>query len=109
MVEAQRSDLDAVFSALAHPTRRRILCRLGTGHATVGELAELFPVSLNAVSKHVKVLERAELVDREVRGREHHLSADTRPLRKAGEWIAHYARFWERVDALEAMLEEEAD
>lgn len=98
--------LDDVFSALADPTRRDILARLGRGSATVTAVAEPIPMSLAAVSKHVKVLERAGLVRREVRGREHWLSLETKPLRDAGEWIDYHRRFWEeRLDALADYLE----
>jgi len=97
--------LNQVYGALADPTRRAILASLSKGDATVGELAERFPISLNGVSKHVKVLERAGLVRRTVTGREHRLRLDARPLRGAARWLAHYQTFWEdRLDALERML-----
>ncbi len=98
-------DLDLTFSALADPTRRAILARLRRGPATVGELAEPFAVSLNAVSKHLRVLERAGLLRREVRGREHHCHLAAEPLRDAAVWAAGYREFWEeRLDALESLL-----
>jgi DNA-binding transcriptional ArsR family regulator len=99
--------LSATFSALADPTRRAILARLAQGEATVSELAKPFPISLQAVSKHLKVLERAGLI---VRGR----TAQLRPSRLQGEalgeaagWLAEYREFWEqRMDRLDAHLRE---
>jgi DNA-binding transcriptional ArsR family regulator len=97
--------LDHVYGAIADPTRRAILATLAKRDATVGELAERFPISLNGVSKHVKVLERAGLVKRTIRGREHRLRLDPRPLRDAARWLEHYRAFWnERLDALETLL-----
>jgi DNA-binding transcriptional ArsR family regulator len=81
------SVLDAVFGALADPTRRAILARLRKGPATVSALAEPFAMSLNGVSKHVRVLERAGLVRRTVRGREHHLALVPAPLATAAAWV----------------------
>jgi DNA-binding transcriptional ArsR family regulator len=96
------AELDRVFSALADPTRRVILRALIRRPATINEIAEPFPVSLNAISKHVMVLERAGLVRREIRGREHHCWVDPRPLREASDWLEYYRQFWEqRLDALE--------
>jgi DNA-binding transcriptional ArsR family regulator len=106
VVEHVQSQLDATYAALADPTRRAILARLQRRPARVTEVAAEFPVSLNAVSKHIRVLERAGLVRREIRGRDHVLSADPRPLREAGSWIEHYQRFWStRADALAAHVE----
>ena len=106
MVEYQLpAELDQVFSALADPTRRAIVQRLVERPATINEIARPFPVSLNAISKHVMVLERAGLVRREIRGREHHCRIDPRPLREASEWLEHYRAFWEqRLDALEVYV-----
>ena len=105
MVEYQESLLDDVFGALADPTRRAILARLTTGAALVTELAEPFPMSLAAVSKHVRVLERAGLVHRTVTGREHRCALSPRPLRDAAAWVEHYRVFWEtRLDALEQFI-----
>jgi DNA-binding transcriptional ArsR family regulator len=105
MVEYHPQRLDRTLAAIADPTRRAILSRLALGDARVTDLAAPFEISLNAVSKHLRVLERAGLVRREVRGREHRLSLEARPLREAGEWIAAYEAFWEqRLDALEAFL-----
>ena len=106
MVEhLQSAELDRVFSALADPTRRAILRRLTHRPATINEIAKPFRVSLNAISKHVMVLERANLLRREIRGREHHCWIELRPLREADEWLEHYREFWEqRVGALEAYV-----
>jgi DNA-binding transcriptional ArsR family regulator len=99
--------LSATFSALADPTRRAILARLALGEATVGELAEPFEMSLPAVCKHLKVLERAGLIEsgRMAQARPRRLHAA--PLKDAAEWIEHYRRFWETsLDRLDAYLKE---
>ena len=97
--------LDLVYDAIADPTRRAILEILAEGDANVGSLAERFPISLNGVSKHVKVLERAGLVQRTIQGREHRLKLNAEPLRDASLWLEHYRTFWEsRLAALEAFL-----
>jgi DNA-binding transcriptional ArsR family regulator len=97
--------LDAAFGALADPSRRAIIADLRHGERRVTELARPFPVSLNAVSKHVKVLERAGLVRRRVLGRDHYISLAAQPLRYASSWLDHYRAFWEpRLDALETLL-----
>lgn len=97
-----------MYGAIADPTRRAILAVLARGDANVGTLAGRFPISFNGVSKHVKVLERAGLVTRTVRGREHRLRLNPAPLREAVRWLAHYRAFWNtRLDALEALLREE--
>jgi DNA-binding transcriptional ArsR family regulator len=97
--------LDQVYGALADPTRRAILAVLAGGEATVGTLADRFPISFNGVSKHVKVLERAGLVRRAIHGREHRLKLNPAPLRQAARWLEHYRAFWEmRLDGLEAYL-----
>ena len=101
----QPSSLDHIYGALADPTRRAIVAQLSKGEINVGALAERFPISLNGVSKHVKVLERAGLVERSIHGREHRIRLNPRPLRRATRWLDHYRRFWdERLDALEAFL-----
>jgi DNA-binding transcriptional ArsR family regulator len=102
MVEYQSDVLDHVFAAVADPTRRAILAALARKPATVTEIARSFPVSLNAISKHIKVLERAGLIRREVVGREHHCYLQPRPLHRANAWLEHYRGFWEaRLVALE--------
>jgi len=101
----EHSSLDAVLSAIADPTRRAILARLAETSETVTGVSARFPVSLNAVSKHVKVLEKAGLVRREIAGREHRLYLDPVPLQEAAEWIARYRQFWNvRLEALERLL-----
>lgn len=105
MVDYNDTKLDRTLAALADPTRRAIVARLTQGAARVGEVAEPFDMSLNAVSKHLKVLENAGLVRREVRGREHWLSFDGAPLAAASDWIDFYRGFWEgRLDALAQFL-----
>ncbi|MBX6357590.1 MAG: winged helix-turn-helix transcriptional regulator [Micromonosporaceae bacterium] len=94
--------LSEVFSALADPTRRAILARLAEGEATVNQLAEPFPISLQAVSKHLKVLERAGLITRGKAAQWRPCRLDPGPLREVAEWIARYQRFWEeRYDRLD--------
>ena len=106
MVEQKPRELNRVFHALSDPTRRAILMRLASRPRTVGELSEPFEISLNAVSKHLKTLERAGLVSREVRGREHHLNLNPDALASAYDWLAFYERFWnERLDALATLVE----
>lgn len=97
-----------MFHALADPTRRAMLRDLADRDQSVGDLARPHDMSLAAASKHVKVLERAGLLSRQVRGRTHTCRLRAEPLRGAGEWLAHYQRFWiERLDALDAMIEVE--
>jgi DNA-binding transcriptional ArsR family regulator len=94
--------MDTLLGAVADSTRRAILARLAKADARVTEVAGDFPISLNSVSKHVRMLERAGLVRREIRGRDHVLSLNAAPLAEAAAWIAHYQRFWEgRLEALE--------
>src|SRR6059036_124277 len=106
MTRRNRSQgLNRVYAAIADPTRRAILAVLAGGQRNVGSVAGRFPISFNAVSKHLKVLERAGLVRRRVRGREHWLRLRPDPLREATRWLEHYREFWEaRLDALEALL-----
>lgn len=100
--------LDHTLLALADPTRRAILERLGDGEARVTELAAPFAMSLNAVSKHIKLLERAELVRRRRAGREHLLSLNPAPLEAAASWIEQQRSLWNsRLDALERALAED--
>lgn len=108
MVEQQTPQLDAVFHALGDATRRRMLRELAGGERTVGQLAAPFPMSLAAASKHIKALEGAGLIRREVRGRTHVCRLDPGPLSSAHEWLGFYQRFWTgRLDALERLLREE--
>ncbi len=99
------ANLDATFSAMADPTRRAILARLALADARVTEIAGDFSVSLNAVSKHIKILERAELVRRTVQGRDHILSLNADAMAGAAEWIDYYRRFWgDRLASLETFV-----
>jgi DNA-binding transcriptional ArsR family regulator len=100
------SGLDSVYGALADGSRRTIVWRLAAeGELKVTDLARPFDMSLNAVSKHIKVLEQAGLVQRRVAGRDHWLSLRSEPLAIAHAWIGLYQRFWEsRIDALERYL-----
>jgi DNA-binding transcriptional ArsR family regulator len=94
--------LDAVFHAVADATRRSMLDRLRNGALTVTELAAPYDMSLNAVSKHIKTLEKAGLIRREIKGREHSCRLDAARLEEAMNWISYYSGFWsERLDALE--------
>ena len=109
MVEQRTApaDLDRIFHALADPTRRGILAMVASGERTVGELADPFPTSFAAVSKHVKVLEAAGLVRRRWVGREARLTLEPARLASADAWLEHYRVFWERrLDALERMVGE---
>jgi len=109
MVNSSPAQLDRVFHALSDPTRRAMLARLSKGEATVSTLAAPFKTSLPAISKHLRVLEDAGLVKRDVRGREHHCSLEPRPLKTAAEWIEYHQRFWDtRLDVLEDLLTSEA-
>jgi DNA-binding transcriptional ArsR family regulator len=105
MVNVQESQLDAVFHALGDLTRRRMLMRLADGERTVGQLAEPFSMSLAAASKHIKALEVAGLIRREIQGRTHVCHLNAGPLSTADEWLRYYERFWDsRLDRLEALL-----
>jgi DNA-binding transcriptional ArsR family regulator len=105
MPAADTPQLNQVYGAIADPTRRAILGMLVGGEVTVGRLAEQFPISFNGVSKHVKVLEQAGLVQRRVSGREHWLRLRPAPLRDASRWLEHYREFWDtRLDAMEEFL-----
>jgi DNA-binding transcriptional ArsR family regulator len=108
MVQASAADtLSATFSALADPTRRAILARLVSGEATVTELAEPFDMTLPAVSKHLKVLERAGLIVRNREAQWRRCRLDAAPLRGVSDWLDDYREFWEqRLDRLEAYLAE---
>jgi DNA-binding transcriptional ArsR family regulator len=100
--------LDLTFHALADPTRRALLARLSTGEATVGELARPFEVSRPAISKHLRVLERAGLVRRSAEGRVSRCELDAAPMREAAEWVERYRQFWEeQLDSLSRYLEGE--
>lgn len=105
-----QAGLDATFSALSDPTRRAILSRLSRGEATVTGLAAPFDISLPAISKHLRVLERAGLIHREKIGRVHRLNLKAEPMREASEWLDFHQRFWEEgFDALARYLDETTD
>jgi DNA-binding transcriptional ArsR family regulator len=105
MVEYQAPQINSVFHALDNPTRREMLRGLALGERSVSELAEPFAISLAAASKHIRVLEQAGLIRREVRGRTHVCRLDPGPLANAHEWLGTYERFWtSRFDELERML-----
>jgi DNA-binding transcriptional ArsR family regulator len=94
--------LTDVLSAISHPTRRAIIGRLANGPARFLDVAEPFDVALNAVTKHLKLLERAGLIEREKRGREVFISLRPEPLRLVAEWVHVYERFWnEKLDEFE--------
>ena len=108
MVELETYRLDAVFHALGDATRRRMLRDLARGERTVSQLAEPFAISLAAASKHIKALENAGLIRREVRGRTHLCRLDPGPLASAHQWLSFYERFWAgRLDVLERLLRNE--
>jgi DNA-binding transcriptional ArsR family regulator len=108
MVELQTPPLDTVFHALGDATRRQMLRDLAQGERTVTQLAEPFAMSLAAASKHIKALESAGLIRREIRGRTHVCRLEPGPLASAHEWLGFYERFWTgRLDALERLLREE--
>jgi DNA-binding transcriptional ArsR family regulator len=107
-MSVRQANLDQTLMALADPTRRAILQRLSRGEARVTELAEPFEMSLNAVSKHIRILERADLVRRRTAGREHFLSFNRQQLDEVANWIETQRTVWNaRLDALEALLKEE--
>jgi len=99
--------LDATFAALADPTRRAILARLASGQASVGELAAPFAMSQPAISKHLKVLERAGLISRGRAAQRRPRRLEAKPLAQATEWLEHYRQFWEgNFQCLDALLDE---
>ena len=100
--------LDATFAALSDATRRAILVRLATGEATVGELAEPFQISLPAISRHLRVLEDAELIVREREGQHRRCRLKPEALASAGEWLDFHRRFWSgSLDRLNAHLKQD--
>ncbi len=107
MVKYQTDPLSDVFGALADPTRRAILARLTLGETSVGELAEPFEMSLPAVSKHLRVLETAGLIERERHGRLRRCHLNAGGLKRAADWIDDYRRFWEaQLESLARYLEQ---
>ena len=108
MVESRRYDLDLIFQALGDPTRRAILRSLKQHERAVTEVAKPFRMSLAAVSKHVKVLERARLVRRRREGSFSYLSLNPEAMLSADQWLTHYRSLWnDRLDALERLFDKE--
>jgi DNA-binding transcriptional ArsR family regulator len=108
MVDLSGTHIDTVFHALGDATRRRMLDHLAGGERTVGQLAEPHDMSLAAASKHVRALENAGLIHREIRGRTHYCRLNPQPLAAAHAWLERYERFWtDRLDALEKLLRQE--
>ena len=108
MVEQEPAHLDAVFHALSDSTRRAMMRDLSGGERSVSELAAPFAMSLAGASKHVRVLETAGLIRREIRGRTHFCRLEAARLAEAEAWLRHYERFWTtQLDALEALLRAE--
>ena len=107
MVKYKTSLLDRTFAALADPTRRSILASLTEGERCVTDLAKPHRMSLPAISKHLRVLEKAGLVRRQRRGRVHRLTIEAKPMQEAQQWIEEYRRFWEQsLDRLDTYLKE---
>jgi DNA-binding transcriptional ArsR family regulator len=108
MVELHTPQMNSIFHALGDATRRKMLRDLAARERTVSELAEPYAMSLAAASKHIRVLEHAGLIRREVRGRTHICRLDPGPLASAHEWLGFYERFWtSRLDELERLLRSE--
>jgi DNA-binding transcriptional ArsR family regulator len=108
MVEYSTDVLDDTFHALSHPIRREIVNQLAGNQKTVLELAGHFDISLNGVSKHIKVLEKAGLIQRDIQGRMHYCKLDPAPIQRANAWMEHYRSFWaQRLDALGDYLEKD--
>src|SRR3954452_7120876 len=106
MVKYNPATLDRTFAALADPTRRRILAHLSHGDKRVTHLARPHAMSLPAVSKHLRVLEKAGLLRRRRQGRVHEMQLDAKPLKQAARWVEEYRKFWEgSLDRLAAYLE----
>jgi DNA-binding transcriptional ArsR family regulator len=104
------AQLDQVFAAVSDPTRRAILSRLARGPARISDVAAKFPMSLTAVCKHVRMLERAGLVRRTHQGRENTLQLSAAPLRDVARWVSRYERFWNaRLDRLEEFFSNQGE
>lgn len=109
MVENEDNALDVVYRALADATRRRMLQALAAGELSVSQLAEPFDMSLAAASKHIRVLEQAGLIKREICGRVHRCRLEAGPLSQAQAWLAFYEHFWTtRLDRLDQLLRQDA-
>jgi len=109
-IDDEDSQLTQVFSAISDPTRRRIMTLLTRDRQTVVGLAKNFSMSLPAVSKHIKILEKSGLISRHIVGRTHYLQIEATPLKQASNWIEFYEQFWnEQLDALEEFINEDQD
>ena len=109
MAHGETARLDSVFHALADSTRRSILRDVAARERTVGQIAKPYRVSLAAISKHLKVLERARLISREKRGSFQIVRINAAPMKEAERWLAYYEKFWnEGLDALEKLLDRES-
>ena len=107
IINMPADQLNATFAALADPTRRAILARLASGETSVTELAEPFEISAPAITKHLKVLERAGLISRSRQAQWRPCKLEAKPLQEAADWVEHYRQFWEaRLDRLENYLNE---
>lgn len=107
MVNYAERRLDLAFGALSHPIRRGILARLSTGEANVAELAKPFKVSAPAITKHMKILEKAGLLSRKKEGRAHRCKLERERMKEAEQWIEAHRKFWnDKLDALEKYLKE---
>jgi DNA-binding transcriptional ArsR family regulator len=110
MVNDSLEQLDTIFLALSHPTRRAILDRLTEGEASGTELAQPFAISVPAISKHLRVLEHADLILHRKDGRTHWFRLAAGPMRAAAAWLEHYRHFWEaQLDSLDTYLQESGD
>lgn len=110
MVKYSETQIDRIFHALADQTRREILVKLASGEHTVQELAQPFKMSLPAVSKHLKVLEEAGFLKRNIQGRIHRCNMDPQPLEQVSQTIQRYEKFWkQQLDALEQFLKESSE
>jgi DNA-binding transcriptional ArsR family regulator len=108
MMTSATTRLDDTLLGLADPTRRAIMAKLADADARVTDIAAHFPISLNSVSKHIRMLERAGLIRRRVEGREHFLSLDVAPLDEAAQWIEEHRKLWKhRLQLLDTLLREE--
>ena len=108
MVELKSAELDTLFHALGDATRRRMLRELSKGERTVGQLAQPHAISLAAASKHIKSLENAGLIRREVQGRTHKCRLEAGPLASAQTWLNYYEKFWtDRLNVLDRLLRED--
>jgi DNA-binding transcriptional ArsR family regulator len=109
-VVEQSGVIDNVFHALAHSARRDMIGRLAAKERTIGELAAPLEMSFAAASKHVKVLQSAGLIDRQIVGRQHVCRLVAEPLREASAWLRYYDQFWtERLDSLQSMFDDTPD